>query len=214
MERWSGKSRNVITKVIQNTLNIWSFACATKKTLKTQLLQKTCFWNTCYWKAQLLKVLQIIVQIDVLCLQSTAQNTKKTCPKQEPSPYKIHAISDTRNHPENMTQKSNKNHLWAIIIRPTFPFFSGPKFELLCESRLGLLSLLCGIILCEPHCQSRFWNPTPLPVRLKFSGFFSGCLCFPCCKATTTGEEGCCFFWKFWAIDSQKMGFARVVMSA
>ena len=91
-------------------------------------------------------------------------------------------------------QKSNRNQIWAILIRPTFPFFSGPKFELLCESRLGLLSLLCGIILCEPHCQSRFWNPTPLPVRLKFSGFFSGCLCFPCCKATTTGEEGCCFF--------------------
>ena len=115
---------------------------------------------------------------------------------------------------DNPTQKSNKNQLWTIIIRPTFPFFSGPKLELLCESRLGLLSLLCGIILCEPHCQSRFWNPTPLPVRLKFSGFFSGCLCFPCCKATTTGEEGCCFFWKFWAIDSQKMGFARVVTSS
>ena len=78
--------------------------------------------------------------------------------------------------------------------RPTFPFFSGPKSELLCESRLGLLSLLCGIILCEPHCQSRFSNPTPLPVCLKFCGFFSGCLCFPCCKGTTTGEEGCCFF--------------------
>ena len=83
---------------------------------------------------------------------------------------------------------------WTIIIRPTFPFFSGPKFELLRESRLGLLSLLCGIILCEPHCQSRFWNPTPLPVRLKFSGFFSGCLCFPCCKGTTTGEEDVAFF--------------------
>merc|ERR1712185_862023 len=91
-------------------------------------------------------------------------------------------------------KKSNRNQLWAIIIRPTFPFFSGPKSELLCESRLGLLSLLCGIILCEPHCQSRFWNPTPLPVHLKFSGFFSGCLCSPCCKGTTTGEEDVVFF--------------------
>ena len=91
-------------------------------------------------------------------------------------------------------QKSNRNQIWAILIRPTFPFFSGPKLELLCESCLGLLSLLCGIILCEPHCQSRFWNPTPPPVRLKFSGFFSRCLCFPCCKATTTGEEGCTVF--------------------
>ena len=80
---------------------------------------------------------------------------------------------------DNPTQKSNRNQLWAIIIRPTFPFFSGPKFELLCESCLGLLSLLCGIILCEPHCQSRFWNPTPLPVRLKFSGFFLGLSLLP-----------------------------------
>ena len=106
---------------------------------------------------------------------------------------------------DNPTQKSNKNQLWTIIIRPTFPFFSGPKFELLCESCLGLLSLLCGIILCEPHCQSRFWNPTPLPVRLKFSGFFSGCLCFPCCKGTTTGEEGCCFFLRTGSLNLAKM---------
>ena len=91
---------------------------------------------------------------------------------------------------DNPTQKSNKNQLWAIIIRPTFPFFSGPKFELLCESRLGLLSLLCGIILCEPHCQSRFWNPTPLPVRLKFSRFFLGLSVLPLLQGTTTGEGG------------------------
>ena len=97
---------------------------------------------------------------------------------------------------DNPTQKSNKNQLWTIIIRPTFPFFLGPKIELLCESRLGLLSLLCGIILCEPHCQSRFWNPTPLPVRLKFSGFFLGLFVLPLLQGTTTGEVGDVgFFW-------------------
>ena len=97
---------------------------------------------------------------------------------------------------DNPTQKSNKNQLWAIIIRPTFPFFSGPKLELLCESRLGLLSLLCGIILCEPHCQSRFWNPTPLPVRLKFSGFFSGCCASPVAKVRPQGKRDEQFFWR------------------
>ena len=55
---------------------------------------------------------------------------------------------------DNPTQNSNKNQLWTIIIRPTFPFFSGPKFELLCESRLGWW---CWLLFCSRFACWSLW---------------------------------------------------------